>query len=131
MFGSFLQTLITAVVWIVANVVYLDMKRKGLRGFTRFAAFWAGTPTTWITFFAVREGTQPTFDFGVDYDGLLEQIRRDKALRGGPEEVDQLEAVEGAHDDDPGDEADAPGEAGGARQPRVDEHNDGSAAGRG
>lgn len=94
MFGSFLQTLITVVVWIVANVVYLDMKRKGLHGFTRFAAFWAGTPTTWITFFAVRDGTQPTFE-SVDYDGLLAQIREDKALRAGQGE----QGPRGAPDD--------------------------------
>lgn len=86
MFGSYLQTLITAVVWIVANVVYLDMKRKGARGFTRFAAFWAGTPTTWITFFAVRDGTQPTFEAVEDDHELLELVRRDRALRSGTED---------------------------------------------
>jgi len=58
----FLQGLIAAVVWLIANVVYVDMKRKGLRGFTRFAAFWAGTPTTWITFFAMPEGKHPKFE---------------------------------------------------------------------
>ncbi len=95
MFGSFCQTLIAAIVWMVANVVYLDMKRKGLRGFTRLAAFWAGTPTTWITFFAVREGTQPTFESHGGDDELLEAVRRDRALRSGtPEEPDP------AHDDD-------------------------------
>lgn len=88
MFGSLFQTLVTAVVWIVANVVYLDMKRKGLRGFTRFAAFWAGNPTTWITFFAVREGAQPTFEAPELEDELLDAIRRDRALRGRVERPD-------------------------------------------
>jgi len=102
MFGSLFQTLIAAVVWIVANVVYLDMKRKGLRGFTRFAAFWAGTPTTWITFFAVREGSQPTFEQPVDDDELLRAIRRDRALRG-PTDTEGEAGVGGG---------DAPGENG-------------------
>ena len=81
----FLQTLIAAIVWLVANVVYLDMKRKGLRGFSRFAAFWAGTPTTWITLFAVREGTRPAFDAPPDDDDerLLLEVRRDRARRVG------------------------------------------------
>ncbi len=81
----FLQAIIGAIVWGVANIVYLDMKRKGLRGFTRFAAFWAGTPTTWITFFTVREGKTPTFQPLVDDDDawLLAEIRRDRALRPG------------------------------------------------
>lgn len=83
MFETFVKLLITAVVWVVANVVYLDLKRKGIRGFTRFAAFWAGTPTTWITLFAVREERQPTFEGGDDDDAeLLLEVRRDRALRG-------------------------------------------------
>ena len=79
----FLQAIITAIVWVVANVVYVDMKRKGLHGFTRFAAFWAGTPTTWITLFAMPEGKQPSFHPPPDAgeDELLEEIRRDRALR--------------------------------------------------
>jgi hypothetical protein len=82
MLATVLQFLITAVVWVVANVVYLDLKRKGVRGFTRFAAFWAGTPTTWITLFAVREGRPPTFAVGDDDSDLLLEVRRDRALRG-------------------------------------------------
>jgi hypothetical protein len=85
MFGSLFQTMAAALGWVVANVVYLDMKRKGARGFTRFAAFWAGTPTTWITLFAVREGKQPTFERGADEEDLLREIRRDRALRSGSE----------------------------------------------
>ena len=81
MFATALQVLITAVVWVVANVVYLDLKRKGVRGFTRFAAFWAGTPTTWITLFAVREGRTPTFEVEGDDAELLLEVRRDRALR--------------------------------------------------
>lgn len=85
MIGTLFQSVVAAVVWIVANLVYLDMKRKGVRGFTRFAAFWVGTPTTWITFFAAREGTQPAFETDDDDDDLLREIRRDRALRSGTE----------------------------------------------
>ena len=85
MSGPFLQSVITAIVWIVANVVYLDMRRKGIHGFTRFAAFWAGTPTTWITLFAVRERRQPTFEPQGE-DALLREIRRDRAIRSGTED---------------------------------------------
>lgn len=85
MTGSILRSVIAAIVWVVANVVYVDLRRKGIHGFTRFAAFWAGTPTTWIALFAVREGRQPTFHSRPDDDEreLLEAIRRDRALRAG------------------------------------------------
>lgn len=53
---GFLELWIGAIVWLVANVVHVDKKRKGLRGFTRFAAFWSGTSTTWIAFFALKDG---------------------------------------------------------------------------
>ena len=80
---DFLQWWFGAIVWLVANVVYVDMKRKGLHGFTRFAAFWAGTPTTWIALFALKDGTQPRFERPDDDDTtLLEEIRRDRLHRG-------------------------------------------------
>lgn len=85
MIGTVFQSVVAALVWIVANVVYLDMKRKGVRGFTRFAAFWVGSPTTWIIFFAVREGRRPSFETAADDDQLLREIRRDRALRSGME----------------------------------------------
>lgn len=76
----FLQTIIAAIVWAVANVVYIDMRRKGLHGFTRFAAFWAGTPTTWISLFTLQPPAQPRFE-AEDDDALLEEIRRDRSKR--------------------------------------------------
>jgi hypothetical protein len=100
----FVQALLGALVWLVANVVYIDMKRKGKRGFTRFAAFWAGTPTTWITFFALPEGKPPTFD-PPSYDeeeALLEAIRLDRASRGlepGSSEADHPEGDAGRVED--------------------------------
>lgn len=79
--ASVFQGLVAALVWIVANVVYLDLRRRGIHGFTRFAAFWVGTPTTWITLFAVRDGRQPAFEAEDDDLALLEAIRRDRSLR--------------------------------------------------
>ncbi len=100
MFGSLFQNLVAALVWVVANVVYLDMKRKGIHGFTRFAAFWAGTPTTWVTFFAIEEGRPPTFEAPPDDDEsrLLAEIRRDRAHRGdGPRPVGEARSDERTH----------------------------------
>lgn len=88
---DFLQWLVGAIVWVVANVVYLDMKRKGIHGFTRFAAFWLGNPTTWVTLWAVKEGQQPMFETQLDDDELLANIRADRALRAGSESTDEIE----------------------------------------
>ncbi len=80
--GLMIQWVTGGVLWAVANVVYFDRKRKGIRGFTRFIAFWAGTPTTWITFFALPEGhvdlVEPPPD---DEQALLREVRHDRALR--------------------------------------------------
>lgn len=86
----FLEALIGAIVWTVANVVYVDLRRKGIHGFTRFAAFWAGTPTTWISFFAVREGQRPSFHPLPDDDDqtLLAEIRHDREARAIPGEAE-------------------------------------------
>jgi len=79
-----LQWLVGAVVWLVANVVYLDMKRQGEHGLLRWVAFWMGTPTTWATLLLVREGSQPKVRGAPDDDAhLLEEIRRDRMLRDG------------------------------------------------
>ena len=82
---DFLQWTVGAIVWTLANAVYFDMKRKGVRGFGRFAAFFAGNPTTWITFFAVKEGRVETVDPPPDDDDrLLREVRVDRELRGTP-----------------------------------------------
>ena len=83
----FLETIIAAIVWAVANIVYIDLKRRGIHGFTRFAAFWAGTPTTWISLFAIEDGVAPTFEEGTDED-LLAEVRQDRARRLATGEID-------------------------------------------
>ncbi len=67
----------------VANLVYFDLKRRGRQGWTRIFAFWVGTPFTWISFILVPEGSQPSLTPPDDNEeALLEEIRRDRALRG-------------------------------------------------
>jgi len=81
MFGVFLQAVVGAILWALANVVYYDLRRRGVRNFGRFAAFWVGTPTTWLMLFAVREGRRPSFEPVDDDDTLLAEVRMDRARR--------------------------------------------------
>lgn len=106
---SFVNAILGALVWLVANVVYVDLRRKGIHSFTRFAAFWVGTPTTWISLFAVR--VRPPETFSVEDDGgerLLAEIRRDRTLRPGERPMDDEEAADGPLDDDRGGDGWAP-----------------------
>jgi hypothetical protein len=77
-----LEATFGALVSLTANVIYIDKKRKGVRGFGRICAFWLGTPVTWLWLFFLPEGKlreiEPPPD---DVEGLLEEIRRDRALR--------------------------------------------------
>ena len=83
----FLEGLIGAIVWTVANVVYVDLRRKGERGFGRFVSFFAGMPATWLWLLMIREGELPRVGPPPDdEDRLLREIRVDRELRerGGP-----------------------------------------------
>jgi len=78
----FLREVIGAIVWAAANMVYVDMRRKGTRGFGRFAAFFAGLPTTLVALFVVREpGVPPLEPPPDDEERLLREIRVDRELR--------------------------------------------------
>lgn len=86
MSGYLFEALAGFLVWLVANVVYLDMVRGGTRGFWRFLAFWFGAPTTFLTLIFVKEGSRLTVEPPPDdEDALLAEIRRDRRLRAGPE----------------------------------------------
>ena len=79
---AMLEELVGTLVWLAANGLYIDLKRKGRPGIPRAIFFWMGTPATWLWFFIVPEGKKkkelPPAD---DAQALLEEIRRDKALR--------------------------------------------------
>jgi len=78
----FLESLIAAIVWTLANVIYVDLRRKGIRR-GRVIAFFVGWPGTFFSLFAVREGVVPHFEAPPDDDErLLREIRVDRELRG-------------------------------------------------
>jgi hypothetical protein len=69
-------------VWAIANVVYIDLRRKGERGFGRVLSFFAGMPTTFIALLVVREGWAPRIHPPADdEDRLLREIKIDRARR--------------------------------------------------
>jgi hypothetical protein len=78
----FLGSLIGAIVWTFGNVLYLDLRRKGIRR-GRLLAFFVGWPGTLFTAVSVREGTVPQIEPPPDdVDRLLREIRVDRELRG-------------------------------------------------
>lgn len=79
-----LEGIIGSLVWLAANGLYIDMKRKGQTGLSRVILFWMGTPATWIWFFLVPEGSRVQVrDAGDDPGALLAEIRRAKRLEAG------------------------------------------------
>jgi hypothetical protein len=78
----FLQWSVGAIVWALANAVYVDMRRKGVRGFGRFAAFWVGFPVSFLWMALVKEGRPlPIEAPDDDVDELLLEVRRDREAR--------------------------------------------------
>ena len=79
MMDHFVQQLVTAVVWVVGLVVYVDLRRRGKHGFTRFVAFWTGIPATFLSMFVVKEGSQPDIPLPPDDEAsLLAEIREER-----------------------------------------------------
>jgi hypothetical protein len=77
------ETIVAVILWVLANAVYVDMRRRGKRGFKRLCAFWLGWPGTFVGMLSVDEASQPTIrhdDRGLR--DLLENIRRDRLVRG-------------------------------------------------
>jgi hypothetical protein len=74
--------LASAAVWLLANGVYLNARRRGTRGFVRLVAFWTGLPGTVVSMMLVRRGAAsglvPPPD---DERALFEEVRRDRARR--------------------------------------------------
>ena len=81
--GLILEATVTAVVWAVSNLVYLDLRRKGIRGFSRFLCVLDGHANdVGVLFSWCRMGSRPTFEPPPDNEALLlQEVRRDRLLR--------------------------------------------------
>jgi hypothetical protein len=76
--------MVGAVIWALANGLYIDLRRKGKTGFSRIVLFWMGLPLTWLWLFLVREGSAPVLEGAPDdADAILAEIRREKRLSSG------------------------------------------------
>lgn len=85
------EGIIGSIISILANVLYIDLRRKGRPGFSRFILFWMGIPFTWLWLFLIKEGSAPELEEAPDdADHILAEIRRDRELRPGepPKELE-------------------------------------------
>lgn len=74
-----LDAVVGFLVWAVANVVYVDKRRRRAGGFARFLAFWFGLPGTFFSMLLVDEGSQPALDPPPDdEEALLTEVRRER-----------------------------------------------------
>ena len=93
--------IVGAIIWALANGLYIDLRRKGKGGFSRIVLFWMGLPLTWLWLFLVREGSAPVLkEPPDDAEAILAEIRRERRL--GP----------GTGGDSEGKEGPSPGEDG-------------------
>ncbi len=87
-----MEEFITGVIWILANLLYIDLKRKGKPGWSRIILFWMGLPLTWLWLFLVKDGSVPELkEVPDDADAILAEIRRDRRLGPGSQEGDGAE----------------------------------------
>lgn len=78
-----------SIIWTLANVLYIDLRRKGRTGFSRFVLFWMGIPLTWLWLFLVREGSVPLLEEPPDdAEAILAEIRRERRLASGASRPD-------------------------------------------
>ena len=98
------ERIIGSIVWILANALYIDLKRKGRSGWSRIILFWMGNPLTWLWFFLIREGSVPELDEPPDdAEALLAEIRRERRLSAGsPGSEPGVEETEGPPPDGEG-----------------------------
>ena len=84
------EGIVTGIVSVLANLLYIDMKRKGRSGWSRICLFWMGAPLTWLWLFLIREGSAPEIvEPPDDAEALLAEIRRERGLSAGPSEDGQ------------------------------------------
>ena len=80
-----LKALFAGILSVLANVLYVDLRRKGKSGLSRVILFWMGTPLTWLWLLLVKEGSAPAIEEPPDdAAAILAEIRRDRQLRPGP-----------------------------------------------
>ncbi len=78
------EGIVASIVSVLANVLYIDMKRKGQSGWSRIFLFWMGAPLTWLWLFLIREGSAPEIvEPPDDAEALLAEIRRERGLSAG------------------------------------------------
>ena len=78
------EGIVAGIVSVLANVLYIDMKRKGRSGLSRIILFWMGNPLTWLWLFLIREGSAPEMaEPPDDAEALLAEIRRERRLSAG------------------------------------------------
>ncbi len=117
-----LEGLVGLIIWLCGNYFYYEFRKEGERsGFKRFIAFWMGFPLTIVSFLIVPMGKSPLLKAPPsEGDSLLEEIRRDRALR---DMQERLELAQGAGEpkaDPPQVEDDPVGEGDvGAADPRA------------
>jgi hypothetical protein len=76
-----LEGIAGTIVWVLANALYVDQKRKGRGGFGRIVLFWMGLPLTWLWLLAVPEGSAPVLEEPPDdAEEILAEIRRQRRL---------------------------------------------------
>lgn len=88
-----MEVVFAAILWVVANAVYAEMRREGRRGLRRLVAFWIGWPGTLVGLVSIDEGSQPPLrddDHGLP--DLVERIRADRADRIGGGSVESSPA---------------------------------------
>lgn len=74
-----MESIAALCLWILANAVYVDMRRQGAKGFKRLVAFWIGWPGTLVGMFSVDEASQPPIrSDDRDLRLLVEEVRRDR-----------------------------------------------------
>ena len=92
------EGIVSSIISVLANLLYIDLKRKGKPGFSRVILFWMGTPLTWLWFFIIKEGSAPALQEAPDdAAAIFAAIRRDRPLRSGPDASDpETPSPEGA-----------------------------------
>ena len=77
------EGLVGLIIWILGNYFYYEYRREGERsGLKRFVTFWMGFPLTVVSLLVVPLGKAPLLKAPPsEGDSLLEEIRRDRALR--------------------------------------------------